>query len=35
VKHKINEHLDDARSQIEVKNAGDLLKKERCIIAYT
>jgi acyl-CoA hydrolase len=35
VKHKINEHLDDARSQIEVKNAAGLLKKERCIIAYT
>jgi acyl-CoA hydrolase len=35
VKHKINEHLDDARSQIEVKNAAGLLKKERCIIAFT
>ena len=35
VKTKINEHLDDARSQIEVKNAIDLLKKERCIINLT
>lgn len=32
VKNKINERMDDARSQIEVKNAVELLKKERCII---
>jgi len=33
VKNKINEQLDDTRSQVEVKNAQELLKKERCIIA--
>ena len=32
VKSKINEHMDDARSHLEVENAAEILKTERCII---
>jgi uncharacterized protein (TIGR00369 family) len=32
VKSKINDELDDAKSNIEVGNASELLKDERCII---
>jgi acyl-CoA hydrolase len=31
-KRKINEHMDDARSHIEVENAAEILKNERCVI---
>lgn len=34
IKQSVREKMDDARSQIEVRNAGDLLKEERCIIRY-
>ena len=32
VKNKIKEAMDDARSSVEVKNAHEILKNERCII---
>lgn len=32
IKSKINEHLDDSRSRIEVERASEILKNERCII---
>src|SRR5579859_2789492 len=32
IKEKIREEMDDAKSTIEVANAGELLKNERCII---
>lgn len=34
IKQSVREKMDDARSQIEVRNAGHLLKEERCIIHY-
>lgn len=34
IKQSVREKMDDARSQIEVRNAGHLLKEERCIIRY-
>ncbi|MEX2235542.1 MAG: acyl-CoA thioesterase [Cyclobacteriaceae bacterium] len=34
IKHAVKEKMDDARSHIEVKNAGRILKDERCIIQY-
>ena len=34
IKQAINEKLDDAKSHIEVKNAKELLKNERCKIAF-
>jgi uncharacterized protein (TIGR00369 family) len=34
IKHAINEKMDDAKSHIEVKNAVEILKKERCKIAF-
>jgi uncharacterized protein (TIGR00369 family) len=33
IKEKVREEMDDAKSTIEVKNAGEVLKGERCIIA--
>jgi uncharacterized protein (TIGR00369 family) len=35
VKNKIKEEMDDANSSIEVKNAHEILKNERCIINTT
>ena len=32
IKHRINEQLDDARSNSDVEHASEILKKERCII---
>ncbi len=32
IKQKVREEMDDAKSTIEVANAGELLKNERCII---
>jgi len=32
IKNKVNEQMDDAKSNIEVDNAAVLLKAERCII---
>lgn len=34
IKQMVKEKMDDARSQIEVANATDILKNERCIIQY-
>lgn len=34
IKQSLNEKMDDARSHIEVEKASELLKDERCIIAY-
>jgi uncharacterized protein (TIGR00369 family) len=34
IKQSTKEKMDDARSHIEVGNAGDLLKNERCILHY-
>jgi len=34
IKQKVREQMDDAKSSIEVKNAKELLKNERCIIEY-
>lgn len=33
IKQKIKEEMDDARSQIELDRAAEILKNERCIIA--
>jgi uncharacterized protein (TIGR00369 family) len=35
IKSAVKEKMDDARSHIEVKNAHQILKSERCIIHYT
>jgi uncharacterized protein (TIGR00369 family) len=35
IKSAVKEKMDDARSQIEVKNAHQILKGERCIIQYS
>lgn len=32
IKEKVREEMDDAKSTIEVKNAKELLKNERCVI---
>lgn len=34
IKQSVKEQMDDARSHIEVENANDILKTERCIISY-
>jgi uncharacterized protein (TIGR00369 family) len=34
IKEKVREEMDDARSTIEVANANNLLKGERCIIKF-
>jgi uncharacterized protein (TIGR00369 family) len=34
IKESVREKMDDARSHIEVENAGQILKNERCIIQY-
>jgi uncharacterized protein (TIGR00369 family) len=34
IRAKVNEEMDDAKSQIEVDRAEILLKNERCVIAY-
>jgi acyl-CoA hydrolase len=34
IRNKIKEQMDDAKSSIEVANAHELLKNERCIIEY-
>lgn len=34
IKQTVKEKMDDARSHIEVENALDVLKNERCIIQY-
>jgi acyl-CoA hydrolase len=34
IRNKIKEEMDDAKSSIEVANATELLKTERCIIEY-
>jgi uncharacterized protein (TIGR00369 family) len=34
IKEAVKEKMDDARSHIEVENAGSILKDERCIIQY-
>ena len=34
IKQSVREQMDDARSHIEVKNAAQVLKTERCIIRY-
>lgn len=33
IKAKVREEMDDAKSHIDVENAGDILKNERCVIA--
>ena len=35
IKQSVKEQMDDARSHIEVQNAGEILHGERCIIEYT
>lgn len=35
IKQSVKAQLDDARSHIEVENASEILKTERCIINYT
>ena len=35
IKIAVKEKMDDARSHIEVENASEILKTERCIIQYT
>jgi len=32
IKEKVREEMDDAKSTIEVANASEVLKGERCII---
>ena len=34
IKEKVREEMDDAKSTIEVKNANEVLKGERCIIKF-
>jgi uncharacterized protein (TIGR00369 family) len=34
IRRKVNEEMDDAKSKIEVANAKEILKNERCIIDY-
>ena len=34
IKLSVKEQMNDARSRIEVKNAGRLLRDERCLIQY-
>jgi uncharacterized protein (TIGR00369 family) len=34
IKQAVKEKMDDARSQIEVKNALHILKEQRCVIRY-
>jgi len=34
IKEKVREEMDDAKSTIEVKNASEVLKGERCIIIF-
>jgi uncharacterized protein (TIGR00369 family) len=34
IRNKIKEEMDDAKSSIEVANAAELLRTERCIIEY-
>jgi uncharacterized protein (TIGR00369 family) len=34
IKEKVREQMDDARSTIEVVNAKEILKNERCLIKY-
>jgi uncharacterized protein (TIGR00369 family) len=34
IKEKVREQMDDARSTIEVANAKEILKNERCLIKY-
>lgn len=34
IKNAVREQMDDAKSQIHVERAGDMLKDERCIIAF-
>ena len=34
IRNKVKEEMDDAKSTIDVERAGDLLKGERCQIAY-
>ncbi len=35
IKNAVREQMDDAKSHIEVKNAGEILKDQRCIIEYS
>jgi uncharacterized protein (TIGR00369 family) len=35
IKSAVKEKMDDARSHIEVKNANQILKDERCILQYS
>ena len=35
IKQSVKAQMDDARSHIEVKNASDILKNERCILQYS
>ncbi len=35
IKQSVNAQMDDARSHIEVENADDILKNERCTISYS
>jgi len=34
IKEKVREEMDDAKSTIQVANAGEVLKGERCIITF-
>jgi acyl-CoA hydrolase len=34
VKRAIKEKMDDSKSKIQVKNAAEVLKNQRCIITY-
>lgn len=34
VKNKMKEQMDDARSHIDIANAAELLKNERCVLAW-
>ncbi|MEJ0033059.1 MAG: hypothetical protein WDO15_23145 [Bacteroidota bacterium] len=35
IRNKIKEEMNDAKSSIQVKNAAQLLKNERCVINIT
>jgi len=34
IRNKVKEEMDDAKSNIEVARAGEILKNERCLIQY-
>jgi hypothetical protein len=34
IKNKVKEQLDDARSRIDIVRAAEILKNERCVLAF-